>query len=285
MDASLVCGLVDGGLSMVVRRFFATVVVVVGVFGVVAGSAAPAAGQAGGFGDVGEDAFYSVAVSTLAGLGVFAGTECDEGFCPGEPIDRKTMAVWVVRMLDGGDPPAVVESRFGDVDASGSFAPFIERMAQLGVTVGCGDGPVFCPDEDVTRAQMAVFLSRAYELPDGADPGFSDVVGDAWYANDVARLAASGITVGCGDGSGFCPEQPTTRGEMAVFLKRAYTRAGGDCPTESDTIAGSDTGGDSGSGGGGGTTITPPASASASASSASSASASAASASCRPAVS
>ena len=34
-------------------------------------------------------------------------------------------------------------------------------------------------------------------------------------------LFASGITVGCGDGSGFCPSRDTTRGEMATFLYRA----------------------------------------------------------------
>ena len=48
-------------------------------------------------------------------------------------------------------------------------------MAELGVTRGCGDGTGFCPDRNVTRAEMAVFLSRAYNLPDGPDPDFSRV--------------------------------------------------------------------------------------------------------------
>ena len=69
---------------------------------------------------------------------------------------------------------------------------------------------------------MAVFLSRAYtSLPDGPAPGFTDVPDDAWYAADVARLAASGVTVGCGDGTRFCPGRATTRGQMAIFLHRA----------------------------------------------------------------
>ena len=71
-----------------------------------------AAAQAGTvFEDVAEDAYYAEPVAALAGDGVFAGTLCTEGFCPGEPIDRKTMAVWVVRVLDGADPPAVPQSR------------------------------------------------------------------------------------------------------------------------------------------------------------------------------
>ena len=179
----------------------------------------PALAQPGGFADVAEDAYYSVPVSTLAERGVFFGTHCEAGFCPNEPIDRKTMAVWMVRILDGKDPAPVSESRFDDV--ASSHARFIERMAELGVTTGCGNGTAFCPDLNVSRAQMAAFLSRAYNLPNGPDPGFSDVPTGAWYAADVARLAASNITAGCDDGTAFCPGQDTTRGQMAAFLARA----------------------------------------------------------------
>ena len=202
--------------------------------------------QPAGFADVGEDAFYSLPVASLAERGVFAGTGCDEGFCPGEAIDRKTMAVWTVRVLDGEDPPAVVRTRFDDVDAAGFHAPFIERMAELEVTLGCGDGTVFCPDRVVSRAEMAVFLARAYDLPDGTDPGFSDVADEAWYAADVARLAASEITVGCGDGTVFCPSRDTTRAEMATFLYRAENRPDAEQPPDDNG------GGGSGGGGGGG---------------------------------
>ena len=122
-------------------------------------------------------------------------------------------------MLDGQDPAAVSEKMFDDVDATSFHAPFIERMAELGVTAGCGDG-MFCPDRNVSRAQMAVFLSGAYRLPDGPDPGFADVPGHAWYAADVAKLAAAKITAGCGDGI-FCPEDDVRRAQMATFLYRA----------------------------------------------------------------
>ena len=179
-----------------------------------------------GFIDVPEGAYFSVPVMTLAEQGVFTGTEWGDSFCPDAPIDRKTMAVWTVRVLDGEDPPRVSESRFNDVNSWDFHAPFIERMAELEVTTGCGDdGSGFCPNDSVTRAEMAVFLSRAYDLPDGPDPGFGDVGPDAWYAAFVARLAASGITGGCGDGTNFCPDKDTDRAQMAVFLHRAETRA------------------------------------------------------------
>ena len=168
---------------------------------------------------------------------MFAGTLCDEGFCPGDPIDRKTMAVWVVRVLDGEDPEPVSATRFDDVDGASFYAPFIVRMAELGVTQGCGDGSGFCPDRTVDRAQMAVFLSRAYSLTDGPDPGFSDVADEAWYAADVARLAASGITRGCGDGTRFCPDRDTTRGQMATFLHRAENPTGPPPLVETITVS------------------------------------------------
>ena len=197
--------------------------------------ASPAYAQTGQFGDVPADAFYAAPVNELAAAGVLDGTECAEGFCPDEAMDRKTMAVWVVRLIDGEDPPAVAQSTFTDVDGESYYSPFIERMAELGVTRGCGDGRGFCPDGTVTRAHMAVFLSRAYGLPDGPDPGFADVPSDVWYAADIARLAASGVTRGCGDGTFFCPEQPTTRAHMATFLRRAEQRSDRDDSAEQDS--------------------------------------------------
>ena len=131
------------------------------------------------------------------------------------------MAVWVVRTLEGQDPPTVGKPRFDDIDADSFYAPFIERMAEMGITSGCGDGTRFCPDQHVTRAQMAVFLARAYGLAAGPDPGFADVAPDAWYRREVAGLAASEITHGCGDGTRFCPDQDVTRAQMATFLWRA----------------------------------------------------------------
>ncbi len=206
---------------------------VVAVVGSVLAVAPAAVAQTGSYEDVDGGAYFAEPVAALSEAGVFAGTLCEDGFCPGEPIDRKTMAVWVVRVLDGRDPPPVAESRFDDVDAGSFYAAFIERMAELEVTGGCGDGSRFCPDRNVTRAQMAVFLSQAYDLPDGPDPGFFDVPADAWYAAHVTRLAASKITAGCGDGTGFCPGRHTKRGEMATFLWSAENRDGQNGGTES----------------------------------------------------
>ena len=185
----------------------------------------PATAQTQPFSDVAEGTYYSEPVARLADNDIFDGTECAPGLlCPETSIDRKTMAVWTVRALDGQDPAQASGDRFTDVDADSFHAPFIERMAELGVTAGCGDGTRFCPDRTVTRAQMAVFLTRAFSLVPGPDPGFTDVPAGAWYFDQLTALAASGITKGCGDGTRFCPGRDTTRAQMATFLYRALHR-------------------------------------------------------------
>ena len=185
----------------------------------------PVAAEEAPFTDVGAGAYYTEPVSALAGDGVFEGTECGEGlFCPDEPILRWHMAVWIVRVLDGGNPEPVDRSRFGDVNSEDWYVTHVERMFELEVTSGCGNGTNYCPDRPVKRSQMAVFLTRAFGLPEGPDSGFSDVPLDVWYADQVAALAASGITAGCGDGTMFCPDAITTRGQMATFLHRAINR-------------------------------------------------------------
>ena len=163
------------------------------------------------------------AVKALGADGVLAGTDCGPGlFCPSEPIPRWMMAVWLVRMLDGGDPEPVSASRFIDVDPTQWWAAHVERLAELGVTVGCVREPAqFCPEQPVTRAQTATFLTRAFDLRRAAPAGFVDTSGSS-HAASIDALAASGITKGClTEPLSFCPMQSTTKGQMALFLNRA----------------------------------------------------------------
>ena len=132
------------------------------------------------------------------------------------------MAVWMVRVLDGADPAGSGVSRFVDVDPTMWWAPFVERLAELGVTDGCATGPLrFCPDEAVSRGQMATFLVRAFGLEGGESAGFSDTAGST-HAGSIDALAAAGVTAGCGSGPlRFCPGDSVTRGQMATFVARA----------------------------------------------------------------
>ena len=89
---------------------------------------------------------------------------------------------------------------------------------QSGVTSGCAPSR-FCPKGQVTREQMATFLTRMFDLPETALDAFSDDASST-HQDAINRLAAAGITSGCAPGR-FCPTSPVTREQMATFIARA----------------------------------------------------------------
>jgi hypothetical protein len=106
-------------------------------------------------------------------------------------------------------------------------------MAWEGITEGCNPpaNTYYCPNDAVTRGQMAAFLVRALNFTDdGGGNSFVDDDGSIFEA-DIARLAAAGITKGCNppENTMYCPTDLVTRGQMAAFLVRAlgYTDDGG----------------------------------------------------------
>lgn len=59
--------------------------------------------------------------------------------------------------------PAPAVATFGDVPTSAPFFQYVEALAASGITGGCGGGN-YCPNNPVTRGQMAVFLAKALGL-------------------------------------------------------------------------------------------------------------------------
>lgn len=166
-------------------------------------------------------------IDALDSSGVFDGTECGaRRFCPDEPAKRWTVAVWIVRVIDGTDPVLVEESRFADVDDNEWWMPYVERLADLGVTAGCSTDPVrFCPHETVTRARMASFLVRAFRLQRAESANFTDTRGSVHEAN-IDALFASGLTAGCNQRPlRYCPRLPVTRAQMATLLNSGLDAA------------------------------------------------------------
>ena len=175
------------------------------------------------FDDVG-DGYHAEAITALHDLGVFDETECgDSSFCPNDPLKRWEMAVWLVRILlnDETELPSMEESRFEDVDAASPWAPFVESLANRGITVGCEAGKrKFCPHNTVTRMQMATFLVRTFKLPDAASMGFTDVSAGV-HKPAVDTLAALQITDGCDTRPlRYCPGDEISKEQMATFLAR-----------------------------------------------------------------
>ena len=95
----------------------------------------------------------------------------------------------------------------------------MQRLAELRVTEGCATSPArYCPDNPVTRGQMATFLARAFDLEPAPTAGFFDTFGHVHAAN-IDALAAVGITAGCAaEPARYCPNGLVTRGQMATFL-------------------------------------------------------------------
>ncbi len=177
--------------------------------------------------DVPEAHSFHDFIETIFRASVTAG--CSAGaFCPDDPITRAQMAVFLLKARYGDcfAPPAATGTIFADVSASDPFADWIEQLASLGVTGGCGGGN-YCPTAPVTRAQMAVLLLKTLLGPGYVPPFvaqiFDDVPPGAFAYDWINDLYGRGVTGGCSASPLlYCPANSNTRGQMAVFLVRVF---------------------------------------------------------------
>ncbi len=138
----------------------------------------------------------------------------------------------VVGVVDAPAAPLacenVPERGFVDVTDTNVHKDAIDCVANYGITVGCGTGEGFCPEQRVPRWQVALFLARVAELPgvelgpgSGDGAGFEDL-GEGLPADAVAainRLSSEGVIKGRSD-TVFDPYGLITRGQMALLLVR-----------------------------------------------------------------
>lgn len=185
----------------------------------------------GGAGSLGAASFLDTSssvhkadIDSLAAAGITKGCNPPDNtfFCPSDQVTRGQMAAFLSRAMD-----LPTASSAGFVDTIGHvFEADIDKLAGAGVTKGCNppDDTRFCPDDPVTRGQMAAFLARARGLASAASAGFVDTVGHL-FETDIDKIAAVGITKGCNppDNTRFCPDDIVTRGQMASFLVRAFS--------------------------------------------------------------
>jgi uncharacterized protein (DUF1800 family) len=182
------------------------------------------------FGDVHIGDFAADWIEQLHAEGITGG--CQAGtpplYCPNSSVTRAQMAVFLLKIYHGtGYAPPAATGVFSDVPITDAFAPWIEELARLYVTTGCG-GTLYCPNNAVTRGQMAVFLAKTFHRNDAirfleqatwgpTDQEISTYLAQGilpWLANQYSLapsgfapqvLVPSGIPSGCGDGTGANP--------------------------------------------------------------------------------
>jgi uncharacterized protein (DUF1800 family) len=182
------------------------------------------------FGDVHQGDFAADWIEQLYAEGITGG--CLGGtppsYCPSAAVTRGQMAVFLLKIYHGnGYAPPAATGVFGDVPTSSPLAPWIEELARLYVTTGCG-GSSYCPANSVTRGQMAVFLAKTFHRPEASrflaqatwGPKDSEVSGllavgnIGWLASQYGmtpsafpgqNLVPDSRPSGCGDGSAATP--------------------------------------------------------------------------------
>lgn len=98
----------------------------------------------------------------------------------------------------------------------------IDKIYGEGITKGCNPpiNDLYCPQREISRGEMAAFISRTFGLTEQSGTQFDDVAGNTFEA-DIDRVVTAGIGFGC-DATNYCPNRPLLREEMAEMLVRAF---------------------------------------------------------------
>jgi uncharacterized repeat protein (TIGR03803 family) len=179
--------------------------------------------------DVPDNASFHDQIETIVRQGITGG--CGGGnFCPLSGTSRAQAAVFLLKAEHGtGFTPPPCTGIFADVPCSPvpAFAvDWIEQLFHEGITAGCSNVN-YCPQDPVNRAQMAVFLLKTEHgstyMPPPCIGVFADVPCPSAFANWVEQLYNESVTSGCSSGPlVYCPLSPVSRGQMAVFLVKAF---------------------------------------------------------------
>jgi galactose oxidase len=182
--------------------------------------------QAVNFTDVPLDNPFNKFVSALYARGITAGCG-GNNYCPDNPISRGGAAVFLSVILT---PPSVTipdvppgTEGYTDIPATNIYRKFIANIKRRGIPDGCG-GTNYCPDSDMTRKDMVVWIMRALGITNPPPPmaqQFNDVPLSDPAAPFIAEAVRRGLTTGCGGGK-FCPTQSVNRNTIAVFLAQAF---------------------------------------------------------------
>ncbi len=193
------------------------------------------------FTDVPDSNIFSGDIEWISLMGITMGCNppTNDHYCPNNNVTRGQMAAFLVRALELTDNGG--GNHFTDDDTS-VFENDIDKLYTAGITQGCNPptNDHYCPNNNVTRGQMAAFLVRALKLTDnGGGNHFTDD-DTSVFENDIDKLYTAGITQGCNPPTNdhYCPNNNVTRGQMAAFLRRALDEPPGQVQNVIATLSG-----------------------------------------------
>lgn len=194
------------------------------------------------FTDVPADSPFCPWIEELFRRDVVSG--CGGGrYCPGSPVTRAQMAVFLLKSILGGNyMPPTCSGRFADVPCPSTFADWVEDLAARDITGGCS-ATAYCPGDPVRRGQMAAFVAKAAGLtlygacgpkPSSANTGprfdiertltASEALAELRETGELSRVLITGtLTLDGADGVGWVISDSILEPRDSWYGVRAYT--------------------------------------------------------------
>ncbi|MCL7746760.1 SpoIID/LytB domain-containing protein [Halalkalibacter sp. MEB205] len=147
----------------------------------------------------------------------------DNSFRPNQTITRVQTARMLDRELNLSAPPSSYNLKATDITKDQSYYDLFRKMEYHGIMTG-SNGKMN-PGGDLTRAQMAAVLTRAFNLtkPDSVTFTYADINRDTYNQSllkEIDTIAYHGLTTEHGDRA-FRPNQTTNRVQFSRFMTRA----------------------------------------------------------------
>lgn len=171
--------------------------------------------KAAGFSDVSS---FKKEIDYLTQLGIINGYN-DGTFRPSVKLTRAQAVVMIMRAIGMPETDRFIKDP-GFYDVSPSKFGYREiAVATSAMIISGKSSTQFDPNGNITRAEMAKVISKAFKLKGDYASGFTDVSAGYWASSFISSLAANNITVGYSDGT-FQPKQPIDRAQFSAFLAR-----------------------------------------------------------------
>ena len=167
------------------------------------------------FTDVLADEWYTAPIAWAVANDITNGTS-DTTFSPDQDCTHAQILTFLWRAEEKPEPMNQRPPRPVQLTGGEYYADAV-RWAEDRDMVG----PRFDPSAKCTRAQAMAYIWAAFDRPEVAKSGFTDVPDGAAYAKAVDWAVANGVTTGTSDTT-FSPDDVCTRGHIVTFLYRAY---------------------------------------------------------------